>query len=65
MNLAELEATNTETLRLLRERTSSVDPIQHPYRGYYTVELFELPTVPDVHEQRLPARLGHPVRGPF
>lgn len=43
MQLEDLEATNAETLRLLRERQGPVDPMQHPYYGYYTVDLFECP----------------------
>lgn len=43
MDLQELEATNAATLRVLHEQGTSVDPLQHPYYGYYTVDLFECP----------------------
>lgn len=43
MQLEQLEARNAETLRLLREGKGKVDPMQHPYYGYYTVDLFECP----------------------
>lgn len=43
MQLEALEATNAETLRLLREGKGRVDPMQHPYYGYYTVDIFESP----------------------
>ena len=43
MLLEELEARNDETLRLLREGKGKVDPMRHPYYGYYTVDLFECP----------------------
>lgn len=43
MNLAELEATNAETLGLLRAGHKP-DPMQHPYYGYYTADIFECPS---------------------
>jgi FkbM family methyltransferase len=44
MTLEELQATNAATLQTLRAQGISVDPMQHPYYGYYTVDLFECPS---------------------
>lgn len=43
MQLEDLEARNAETLRLLRESKGTVDPMEHPYFGYYTADIFECP----------------------
>lgn len=43
MKLEDLDATNAATLKVLRDRQGPVDPMRHPYHGFYTADLFECP----------------------
>src|SRR4051812_21792583 len=43
MQLSELEAQNAATLALLRKGGQKVDFREHPYIGFYEVDIFECP----------------------